>query len=67
MPEVLVELLKHVQHDRSVGRIAAEQELSATIVAAFTSLEATEVAHGALDRTGDERLEFDERGDSGEL
>lgn len=67
MPEVLVELLGHVQHDCSVGYVAAEQELSAAIVAAFTGRETTEVAHRVFDRAGDERLEFDECHDSGEL
>lgn len=67
MPEVLVELLEHMQHDRSIRRIAAEQELSTTVIAALTSLETIEMAHGSLDRPGDERLEFDERSDSAEL
>ena len=67
MAEVLIELLEYVQHDRSVGRIAAEQELSAAIIAAFTSIETTEVVHSELDRTGDGHLEFVERSDSGEF
>lgn len=65
--EVLVELLEHVQHDRRVGRITAKQELPATIVTAFASLETSEMVHGALDRTGDERLELDVRRDPVEL
>ncbi len=46
MPQVLEELLEHVEYDRGVGCVAAWQELSSSLVGAFACLQTGNVGQG---------------------
>jgi hypothetical protein len=58
MPEVLEELLQDVQHDRSIRSVAIWEELSPSLVGAFSSLQPRDVGQGLASGFFDQYAQF---------